>query len=234
MGLALVGAVLLAGAGAVAPEPKTPAVQRLLSPDPAEREQGQRELLEYRARVISELSAAVAAWGEDNNSRMMDPARSGEPEVIQTDSARRAIYILGEMRATEAAAVLTANLGFPCATIDPKVWIRPDATAAAQREVPPPAQIRHYRAIASHPLEQLDQPAVEAMLKIGEPCLGPLLEGLASNPNTVQMGSWIRVLLELRGHDGTVAMLKEALAEEKDPARRARLQKCWDILEKVK
>lgn len=227
-----VSAVLLLGVGAVAPDPKTPAVRGLLSPDPAEREQGQRELLEYRARVIAELSATVATWGEERDSTMMDPVRSGEPKVIQTDSAQRAIYILGEMRATEAAAVLTANLGFPCATIDPKVWLRRDATAGLPREVP--RQISMYRTIASRPLEKLNLPAVEALLKIGEPCLGPLLEGLASNPNTVKQGAWIRVLLDLRGHDGTAALLKDALTEEKDPARRTCLEKCLDILEKVK
>jgi len=233
VGLALVAAVLLAGAGAVAPEPKTPAVQRLLSPDPAEREQGQRELLEYRARVISELSAIVGAWGEDTVARMIDPVRGREPGIIQEDSVRRAIFVLGEMRATGAAAVLTANLACPAATPDPRQMVVPHFFVdGGPREVP--IMVRHYRNIASRPLEDLNLLAVEAMLKIGEPCLGPLLEGLASNANTVQQGAWIRVLLDLRGHDGAVALLKDALAKEKDPARRTCLEKCLDILEKVK
>jgi len=231
VGLALVGAVLLAGAGAIAPEPKTPAVRGFLSADPAERQQGQRELLEYRARVISELSAIVGAWGEDTVARMMDPVRGREPGIIQEDSVRRAIFVLGEMRATQAVAVLTANLACPAATPDPRQMGIGDF-AGSPKEVP--EQVRHYRNIASHPLEKLNLPAVEAMLKIGEPCLGPLVEGLASNANTVKQGAWIRVLLDLRGHDGAAALLKDALTEEKDPARRACLQKCWDILEKVK
>jgi hypothetical protein len=232
VGLALVCAVLLAGAKAVGPEPKTLAVQRLLSPNPAEREQRQRELLEYRARVISELSAIVAAWGQDTVTRMIDPVRGREPGIIQEDSVRRAIFVLGEMRATEAVAILTANLACPAATPDPRQMEVPDFVDGGPREVP--IMVRHYRNIASRPLEVLNLPAVEAMLKIGEPCLGPLLERLANNANTVQQGAWIRVLLGLRGHAAAVALLKDALAKEKDPARRTCLEKCLDILEKVK
>jgi len=232
VGLALVGAVLLAGARAIAPEPKTPAVRGLLSADPAEREQAQRELVEHRARVISELSDIVGAWGEDTVARMIDPVRGREPGIIQEDSVRRAIFVLGQMRASEAGAILTANLACPAATPDPRQMVVPHFVDGGPREVP--IMVRHYRNIASRPIEDLNLPAVEAMLKIGDPCLDPLLEGLASNANTVKQGAWIRVLLDLRGHDGAAALLKDTLAEEKDPARRNCLEKCLVILEKVK
>lgn len=198
--LLLLCAVVLFNIGATTTQPEGPAVKRLLSTAPDTREKAQQELLAARTKLISELIEIVA----DKQNYI---------QIATRDSVRRAMFILGEMRAIEATEVLVANIGFP------------DVLPRGAQEWPfasPP------HTIASCPLKTW--PAVEALIKIGEPSCKLVLDKLATTTSSSEDGACIRVLFELLGRDRASAVLKDAIAGEQDSKRRERLSGALGLL----
>jgi len=183
-----------------------PAAKRLLADDAKARDEARDELLAARADLISALVSIV---GDEENQ----PAR---PE-----SVRAAMFILGEMRAREAIEVLVANIGFP-------------------DTLPPPAEPGRTRIMGTHflhtirsrPLEQ--RPAVEALTKIGEPCLQPIIDKLATTGDVREIAACIRVLTELRDDDSASLLLAHAIAQGPDHETRQRLLGALDLLLRVR
>ncbi len=171
--------------GSAQPQPKEPAVKRLLSKDASTREEAQQELLAARTDLISQLISIVDS--EENHQ-------------TRRESVRATMFILGEMRATEAVSVLVKYIAF---ADEPTVL-----TATPHR-------------LGSGPLSQV--PAVEALVKIGEPCLKAIIGKLATTYNVREQAACIRVLIELRERDAASAMLADAIAKEQDTKKRERL-----------
>ena len=74
-------------------------------------------------------------------------------------------------------------------------------------------------------------PAVQALAKIGEPCIEATINKLATTYNVAEQDACFRVLIELREPGLASAMLKRAVARETDPKKRERLQNGVDRLD---
>ena len=189
--LTLCVAVLLC-IGSAQSQPKEPAINRLLSNNASTREEAKQELLTARTDLISQLISIVDS--EENHQ-------------TRRESVRATMFILGEMRVTEAVSVLVKYVAFADDA--------PDFTAAGHR-------------LGSRPLSQM--PAVEALVKIGEPCLKAIIGKLATTYDVREQAACIRVLIELRERDAASAMLVDAIAQETDLKKRERLHNSLDML----
>lgn len=204
--LALLSTIALLIVGAAAPQSKQQAIKRLLSTDAGTRIKAQQELLTARANLISELAKIV----DDN-----------ENQVHKPDSVRKAMFILGEMRAIEAVGVLVSNIAFP------------DVLPPGKEPRPGPGWgMGKLHTIASRPLKTW--PAVEALTKIGEPCLEATIEKIATTDGVTEQNACIRVLIEVRGRDSASALLKHAINKQKVPQKSQRLQNTLDRLLRIK
>ncbi len=195
--LALLGLCVIAALsiGAGQAQGQESALKRLLSNEPTTRLQAQQELLAARTDLISQLIGIVD---------------SEENQQTRRESVRATMFILGEMRATQAVSVLVQYIAF---ADEPTV-----VTAAPYR-------------LGSRPLEQM--PAVQALVKIGEPCLKAVINKLATTYHVTEQKCCIRVLIELRERDAASAMLVDAIAEEADLKKRERLHSSLDMLLRI-
>jgi hypothetical protein len=200
--LVLVCAMVVLCVGRGHSQGNQPAAARLLADDAETRDEAKGELLAARADLISALVSIV---GDEEN------------QTARPESVRAAMFILGEMRATEAIGVLVANIAFPD-TLPPPA-------------APPPGGFvgtGSLYTIRSRPLEQW--PAVEALTKIGEPCLQPIIGKLATTGDVREMGACIRVLTELRDDDSASLLLAHAIAQQADHEARQRLLGALNLL----
>ena len=196
--LALLGLCVIAAlsVGAGQAQGQESAVKRLLSDEATTILQAQEELLAARTDLISQLISVVDSQQNHETRR---------------ESVRASMFILGEMRATQAVPVLVKYIAF-----------RDD----------PSARFAQPHRFGSGPLEQ-EGPAVQALVKIGEPCLKAIIGKLATTYHVGEQAACIRVLIELRERDAASAMLVDAIAEEADLKKRERLHNSLDMLLRI-
>jgi len=176
------------------------AVQRLMSKDGEILFPARDELVATRKQLIGELIAII----EEKENRIGKQA-----------SLRAAMYVLGEMRAVEAIDVLVEYIGFP-----------------RVMGVGEPVVTDVSTSMLSHNLKDTREiyPAVDALIKIGEPCVDPVVGKLGSSVN---MRACLGVLVGLRGRDWTVETLTTAMEKETDAEKKRWLKRSLDVLAEV-
>jgi hypothetical protein len=117
----------------------------------------------------------------------------------------KAVFILGQYRAIEAIPVLTDNIGLEDV---PEKW--------GEALIISPGDRRGHNWEAK-PLETW--PTVHALVTIGEPCIPAVLKRLGTANTGYASAACVRVLLELKGREEAMAMLRKAIAAEKDPEK---------------
>lgn len=158
---------------------------RMLLSDFKTQEKAKKQILEERKKTISELTAIVA-----------DP----ENHVYRSESVRKAMSCLGELRALEGIEVLVTYIGFP--------WVHhPDAG-----EYPGPAV--GGRNSPGHPIERL-LPAIPALINIGEPCIDAVIRKLCTTDNVLEHKACVAVLKNLEQHPSVREKLERAIKQGK-------------------
>jgi len=182
-------------------KPEDPVVNMLLSEERSVREQAQAEILEARAKLIADLLTII---GDEDN------------RLKRHDSVSRAMYILGEMRATEAIETLVSNITHPIDNPphEPRPSIHPSIVTQDAR-----------------PLSAW--PAVMALVKIGEPSLQPVLNKLRDYSDMSEKSAYVLVLAGIKGRESAATILRDAIAKETNPQRRARLENGLSLLLKL-
>jgi hypothetical protein len=135
-----------------------------------------------------------------------------------TDSVRRAIYILGEMRATNASEDLVDAIVFP--------------VVIAGNGRPKLVPQRMGSALLETKGEE-KYPAVEALVKIGEPCLPFVLRKIVNTKNDFELRACLRVLTELKGNAKAVETLEAELCSTDLPQSRESIQNAIRVLRKT-
>jgi hypothetical protein len=156
-------------------------------------DEAKTELLAARAKLIADLSAII---------------RDHENQRQRTASVRSAMFILGEMRAPEAAEVLASYIGFP-------------------QQLPSDGQ-RHV--VVTRGGSGRSWPAAEALIKIGMPCVPAVLDKLAQTDSTYDGEACLAVLDALRQRDSVSEVLEKAIARQRDAGRRFRLEAGLELL----
>jgi len=207
IGVLLLFSALLAGAGD-APGPwEISAVRGICSPDMKVREKTQRDILEARARMITEL--VNIAKDEKNRT-----------EIVRRDYALRACYLLGELHAVEGSQVLSQYIEYS------------ERVGRSGQYVMISEGLPRYKDYYSRPLGEWA--TVGALVKIGEPCIPAVMKRLSeANVGPSVYEACGRVLLELRGRDGAAAIIKVALTKETDLQKRESLKAAYDWVKKA-
>lgn len=165
-------------------------------------------LLKERKKMTAELSAIIA-----------DP----ENHVHRRESVRQAMYSLGGLRAVEGIDVLVTYIGFP--------WLHhPDAG-----EYPGPARSgRNKPPLKGSPEEPRwiaqQFPAINALVAIGEPCIGAVITKLSKTDNVAEHELCTAVLKKLQRHASVRKKLKQAIPKV-PPRKSAALQKALKALD---
>ena len=177
-----------------------PAVERLMSSDGEVLFPARDELIAARKELIDQLIAIIS----EKENRIGKPA-----------SVRAAMYVLGEMRAVEAIDVLIEYMGFP--RIFEEGQLAPISVDGGTMGRSLKATRRIY-------------PGVDALIKIGEPCVDPVVGKLGSSVN---MRACLGVLVGLRGRDWTIETLTTAMEKETDAEKKRWLKRSLDVLAEV-
>jgi len=167
---------------------------------------GQREVRDQAVRdLLAERAALVAQLTAMINEQQDWEERSGQ--------AKAAAYLLGEMRAVEAVPALVESINLE--------------RAGDGSMVPAPLAPVSFA-------ELWTLPAVQALVKIGEPCLDAVmsrLRGDGPGPTQPGVGPYcLRVLVELRGVQGAAETLVAAITAEPDVDRRKPLNASLQFL----
>jgi len=121
--------------------------------------------------IIKERTSTVA--------ELVRMIRDEENRLQRPDSVDRAMRLLGELRATEGIDVLIEHMGFPI---------------LAEFGTPMGITGGGYL-VGKSPAELF--PAVNALIAIGEPSVGPILKRIAENDSVVERRAFVAVLREL-------------------------------------
>jgi hypothetical protein len=150
--------------------------------------------------------AAILAAREKTIDALLGFLQERGREGMDTDSVRRAIYLLGEIRATKASYHLVDIIAFPFMN--------------AKAENPEPGPSVGMGILGKKAEEVL--PAVEALIKIGQPCLPDILQKIGSTTNIIEVKACLRVLIVLNG----TAHAKEMLEAELHSNKNAQFHEC--------
>jgi hypothetical protein len=162
---------------------------------------GSKEIGAARAQLIAARKRLIKQLIEIITE---EQNRRGKRAVVNS-----AMLVLGEMRAVEAVDVLVEYIGFP-ELIAPG-WATPHQIGGMGR--------------GTHRL-----PAVDALIKIGEPCLDAVMGKLAGTESGLAQKACLRVLRGLRDREYVIYMLEKAVEKEKDPKRIENLQRAIERL----
>ena len=159
----------------------------------------------------------LIAVRKDLIARLIDIIKVKENRLRNQASVKAAIFILGEMRALEAIEVLVDHIGFP------------DVYEGKPLTVNIEARMLHRG------IKNIGEvyPAAEGLIKIGEPCLDPVIIKLTSSVSATEQKACLAVLVGLRHQDFVIHMLKEAVNKETDTKKRDRLQNSLDLLSQI-
>jgi len=175
-------------------------IEQLLSKD-------YKTVMAAKEEILAERKALVQS--------LIDILESEEYEPGKDFALQAAMEILGEMRAVEAVPLLAANIGFP------------HVLASGVEPVAGMTVLQVYM-FGNTPLERM--PAVHALVKIGEPAIPKVLAKLAQTGDSTESKHCLRVLLELKGTEGTAALLGKSIVREPDRQKRRRLQSALSFL----
>ena len=191
----------LLSVGMVSGTKETSALKRLLSNDFNEIKEAQDEIVTSRKNLISGLINII----EQKENRMK-----------KETSVRAAIFILGEMRAVEAVQVLVGHIGFP------------HVYEYTGEFIPVVAE----GGMLQKGLKRIGKvyPAADALIKIGEPCQGHIIDKLSSADSVSEQKACLGVLIGLKTRDSVIHMLKDAINKETDTKKKNRLQSSLDLL----
>jgi len=128
------------------------------------------------------------------------PVRRAEPFYSPTTSRNIAIDFLGALRSKKAIPAL----------VD---WIFP----------------RAGQSIGVWELS-LFSPAGGALVEIGSPAVGPLVERLASESDAARKGVIVRILVAIKGLRGTELLFEDLVAREREPNRLKNLKSAQELL----
>jgi hypothetical protein len=146
-------------------------------------------------------------------AQLIDIVDDEEDRAHNKASVETAMYILGEMRALEAIDVLVDHLGFPF-TENGGITVMHGGMMFQRLE----DAGRMY-------------PGVDALIKIGEPCLDAVL---AKQKSPVRRATpYVAAMVVLRGRDWTRETLKTTMEEEPDVEKKKWLKRSLDVLTKV-
>jgi hypothetical protein len=208
------GVLTVAHGTGAAPDPAaSSAVDRLLSGNAQERAAAEKELLDARMELVS---------------RLISLAKDVDNQNKRKESVCAAMFVLGEMRAPEAVDMLVSLAAFPKSNVSgdgylPAPFYGMGTTEQTYKE-------RQYAVFMQCPLKDLA--AVQALVKIGEPAVGPIMKKLSITEMDIKRYACLRFLVEVKGLDGAKRLLKEALGKEGDEANRERLQMAIRLLDK--
>lgn len=137
--------------------------------------------------------------------------RHEKNRLQRPDSVRRAIRLLGEMRAAEGVDVLAEHIGFP--------YLAPFGT--------PMGGAGGHQFVDKSPEELF--PAIDALLEIGEPSVDPILEKIAKTDSGVELNAYVAVLRGLEKRKNVRDRLAR-MTENAPPCRQKRLRKAVEWL----
>lgn len=156
-------------------------VELFLSDNAAQRRQGDRQIVEERAKLISQLGAFIS-----------DPQNHVRRRRV---SVERAMLMLGHFRAPEGIKPLVANITFP--------YVQGALTGPAVPIVVTGGTM--LRPI----VEQM--PAVTALVCIGEPCVDEVIKKLGTTDGGIEVDGCMEVLKRLSERPSVRAKLQSAL-----------------------
>ncbi len=165
---------------------------------------GDREVRDQAVRDLLDQRARLVA-------QLLTMIDEEEDWTDRSAQAKAAAYVLGEMRAVEAVPTLVRFINYERVGLP----------------MSPSPQAPVYST------ELWMVPAVEALVKIGEPCIGHVMNRLRGEtgdaPGPADLYC-LRVLVELKGVEPTAALLVAAITSEDDPGRRERLTLALQLL----
>lgn len=205
LALAMLCVGSLISASTVLGSKKAWALQRLLSNEWTEIKEARDELVTARKSLIAGLIKIV---------------EQKENRIKKEPSVRAAIFVMGEMRAVEAIEMLVDHIGFP--------YVQEGGDEP--RPGPPAGMGSLKRGLRG---AQKTYPAVAALVKIGEPCLGAVITKIASTENVNERKACLGVLLGLRQRDFIIKMLDDTINNETDAEKRDRLQNSLNMLAQI-
>jgi hypothetical protein len=183
-------------------------VQKLFAADAVSRQDAEKSIIAARKELIASLLQAI----KDETNRTMAAKRG---------STLAAVRILGELRAVEAADVLTEYITLPD---DPEVL-----TLGVKADASRPSWVMGESSIFDRPLSNWQ--TVEALVAIGEPCLPSVMKRLQRSGADIRgIAACTRVLTELKGKEGAAALLKDALKTETNLNKREPLMKALALI----
>ncbi len=156
-------------------------VELFLSENAAQREQGDRQIVEERAKLISRLGAFIS--DPDNHVRR------------RRASVERAMLMLGHLHATQGIKPLVAYISFPY----------------LQRPVTEPAIVMIVTGgTLLRPAVEM-QPAISALVCIGQPCVNEVIKKLGTTGDGLEADACMEVLKRLSERPSVRAKLQSAL-----------------------
>lgn len=212
----LIVGVILSGSALtlLATEPPRPmktgrlkSVRMLLSKNYRTQQQAKQQILAERKKMTSELSAIVA-----------DP----ENHVYRPESVRKAMELLGELRALEGIEVLVTYIGFPHVH-HPDAGEYPDTGGGKNKPV-----LKGSPGEAKWLAEQF--PAIGALINIGEPCIDAVISKLSTTDHPLEQTACTAVLKHLQQHPSVREKLRQAIPKVL-PRKRAALEKALKALD---
>lgn len=152
-------------------------VRALLSDSEAERKRAEKQILSERDILVAALISTIRE--EDNRFK-------------RPNSVRRAMRLLGQLRAPDGVDVLIEHIGFPI---------------LAEFGTPRGGTGGGYL-VGKSPSELF--PAVNALIVIGEPSIQPIIKRIADEDGVVERRAYIEVLRELEKRTA----IRERFAQE--------------------
>lgn len=179
------------------------------APEKAKELTAVQRLMSKDGEVLYTARDELVAGRKELIGQLIDIIRKKENRIYNKTRVRAAMYILGEMRAVEAVEVLVEHLGFPHTGEGGVVVMHGGMLGSSLK-----AAGKMY-------------PGVDALIKIGEPCLDAVVAKLES---PVIVRPYVAVLVGLRGRDWTVETLKTAMEKETGAEKKRWLKRSFDGL----
>jgi len=175
-------------------------------------------LLSKDGQEIYEAQNELLTARKDLIARLINIVKNNENRLKRQASVRAAMFILGEMRAVEAIEALVEHIGFPFVYEGEPMIVDIEGGMIH----------RGLKGIGK------TYPAVSALIKIGEPCLGDVITKLSSTDHLLEEKACLGVLVGLRQRDSVIEMLKDAIKKKTDSKKKDRLQRGLDLLAQMK
>jgi hypothetical protein len=164
-----------------------------------------------RSNAIADLEGVIedgvkASWRPD---LVLSPSKDQIPlSNAIPDSVTRAMYALGELRATQSVDVLVRYIGFPLNQ----------------------PELLHMGSGLMRKGIRKSCPATDALIRIGDPAVNPVIARLAETDSMIEMRAGLSVLVALLGKEQTITRLTQAKDPQTNLKNATRLQQAIEIL----